>query len=353
MQGYVTKIIQGMAIALGVLILLLALSDVPELLRSLRGFTLWLLIPITLLKLINYTFRYLEWHYLLGVVGVRIRAGLPSTHQPPTLNLGESIAIFLAGFPMQLSPGKVAEVLKAAMVKHRTRVPIAQTAPVVLTERIVDGLAVLIIIGVAALLGGEAIFGSADLDIDAATIQALVIGTFVAMVGAIVAIQIKPLGLGVLDILAKIPLLRRFVPWLRHFYLSSYEVLKLRRLIPTVGFGLVAYGTDCIALYLMLRGVDVAGSADLMAQVSFILGFAVIVAALSAMPGGAGARELSIGGLLIGMVGLERGVASAAVAINTFFQVGLGVLIGLVVLVIFRRRLIPDQLDNLLAEDGG
>jgi len=323
------KILQGAVIAAGVFLVLLVLADLNTLLRTLRGFSVWLLLPIFLLKLVNYTFRYLEWHYLLGVVGVRVGR---------ELRLTDSIAIFLTGFPMALSPGKAAELLKAAMVKNLTGTPITRTAPVVLTERIVDGFAVLLIIGAAGLWAGDAVFKEVA-DLPSGYIRAVLLLTLAAMVGGILVLQFRRLALFCLLVLRRVPLVRRAVRPLLALYQSSYQLLQLRRLIPTVSFGVVAYGTDCIALYLMLRGLDVAGGAALFAQASFILGFAVIVAALSAMPGGAGARELSVGGLLVGLAGVPEPSAAAAVVVNTFFQVGLGVLVGALVALLFRRRL--------------
>jgi len=352
MTRYRTRIWQGIGISLGILILLLIASDLPALWDSLQSFNTLYLVPIFLLKLLNYSFRYAEWHYLLGVVGVKVgrvpNAPAPDEDIPAYLNLWDSIAIFLAGFAMQISPGKVAEVLKSAIVKHLTEVPIAKTAPVVLTERIVDGFAVLIIIGAAVAFQGDAIFGNIGDDIEPSTLQAVVFGTWAVMVLGIIVLQIRVLALGILDIVSQVPLIKRLVPWLRTFYLSSYKVLQLKRLIPTIGFGLVAYGSDCIALLLMLQGFGATTTTETLAQGSFILGFAVIVAALSAMPGGAGARELSVGGLLVAMVGLDQSTATATVVINTFFQVGLGVLIGLGVMAIFRQRLFSP---NLQIED--
>ena len=356
LKHYRNRILQGMAFAFGVIVVLIVLADGRELLRNLREFPLWLFIPLMLLKLVNWVFRYMEWHYLLGVVGVKTvyqgeTSSAPSPDEPATIRLRDNIAIFLTGFPMAISPGKVAEVLKAAIVKNLTDVPITRTAPVVLTERIVDGLAVLIIIGVAGLLGGESVIKDVQ-NVDSGTIQAILLFTLIAMVIGIGVIQIQSLVQWLLNLLEKIPFINRLAPTVRDLYASTYEVLKLKRLMPTVSFGLVAYGTDCIALYMMLRGFGVEGGWTLLAQANFILGFAVIVAALSAMPGGAGARELSVGALLVGIVGASEGVAASATLMNSFFQVGLGVLVGVAVGFIFRKTLFNPRLEQTLTADA-
>ncbi|NJL95152.1 MAG: flippase-like domain-containing protein, partial [Anaerolineae bacterium] len=303
------QIVQGLALAFAVFAVLVALADVNDLARTLRDFPPTVFGALVALKLVNWLFRYLQWHYLLGVVGVRVRAGQPSgpaptPAQPATLNLYESVITFLVGFPMAVSPGKVGEVLKAAVVKQRTGIPIARTAPVVLTERIVDGLAVLIIIGLAGLSYPSAVFVEVE-GLAATSVRGLILFTLVGMGAGLAVVQWRSLALQVLTLFKRVPVVRRLQPWLLTFYLSSYRMLKLRRLVPTVSFGLVAYGTDCLALYLMLTALDVPGGATLLAQASFILGFAVIAAALSAMPGGAGAREVSVSLLVSGIIGGE------------------------------------------------
>ena len=349
MKRYRNKVLQGIALAFGVVVVLIVLADGRELLRHLRDFPPLLLVPIFLLKMVNWAFRYMEWHYLLGVVGVKtVTHGETSPGPPPTIRLRDNIPLFIVGFPMAMSPGKAAEVLKAAIVKNLTGTPITRTAPVVLAERVVDGLAVLIIIGIAGLLGGDAVFKDIQ-SVDASYLRAVLIFTLIAMAAGIGIIQMKPLALWVIGQIEEIP--RIHAPILA-LYESSYEVLRIKRFIPTVGFGLVAYGTDCIALYIMLRGFGIPGSPELFAQASFILGFAVIVAALSAMPGGAGARELSVTALLIGIIGVEDDIAQVTTLMNSFFQVGLGVLVGVVMAIIFRRMLFPPALDDILLNDG-
>ncbi len=351
LKHYRNRILQGAALAFAVFVVLLALADVRAMLDALADFPLWLFGPLLALKLVNYTSRYAQWHYLLGIVGVRVRPGVPSGPAPPTLRLRDSIAIFVLGFPMAISPGKVGELLKSAIVKNLTDVPIARTAPVVLTERIVDGIAVLLIIGGAVVLGGGAVIQDVQ-GVDAATIRGVILFTVAAMAAGLGVVRFRVLSLGILDILARVPVLGRAEPWLREFYLSSYQLLRWRRLSLTVGFGVVAYGTDCLALYIMLRGLGVADEGLLLLQASFALGFTVIVAALSAMPGGAGARELSLTALLTGIIGATSTVAHTATVMNTFFQVALGIFLGVGVGIIFRGMLFAPGLETALREDG-
>jgi uncharacterized membrane protein YbhN (UPF0104 family) len=85
-------------------------------------------------------------------------------------------------------------------------------------------------------------------------------------------------------------------------------------------------------------------------QACFILGFGVVVAALSAMPGGAGAREVGVSALLVNLIGMEAGLAATITLLSTFFQMAFGVLVGLVVAALYARVLFPPRLEAVLDE---
>ena len=77
----------------------------------------------------------IKWHWYLGLVGVKI-------------GWVESARIFGVGMIMVMTPGKVGEFMKAYMVKNVTGAPMSSTAPIVLAERITDGLAMLLLASV-------------------------------------------------------------------------------------------------------------------------------------------------------------------------------------------------------------
>ena len=49
-----------------------------------------------------------------------------------------SLRVFVAGFTMAISPGKLGEVLKAVLVRDLVGTPVTQTASVVMAERLTD-----------------------------------------------------------------------------------------------------------------------------------------------------------------------------------------------------------------------
>ncbi|NLX08930.1 MAG: flippase-like domain-containing protein [Chloroflexi bacterium] len=347
MQKYRNQVLAGLLFITVVLIAVVAITGVDALGSRLGDFPLWVFAPVLGLKVLNWLLRYWEWRYFLGVIGVRtVRGETTPAEQAATIRERDSVILWLAGLTLSISPGKLAEVLKALVLKNLTGVEFSRSAPVIFMERLVDGVAVIILAAVSMLF----IAGSLDAgDLSAGYVRAVLIGTTVALAIGVAVVEYRPLALWVLDRVQGWPGVRRVAGPLRTLYDSSYELLKLRHLIPTTLLGIGAYFTDCVGFYLILRGLGVDGSPLLFGQTVFILGFSVIVAALSAMPGGAGGRELTIGAMLTGMVGLSKGDAGTATFLISIFQVWAGVLLGLVVIALFRRTLFPPALEAELA----
>ena len=83
-----------------VFILVSFISDLEALKVALAGFPVKLLVPVGLLSLGNYLLRYVKWHWYLKILGHRIKR-FPN------------LLVFLAGFALTVTPGKVGEFIKA------------------------------------------------------------------------------------------------------------------------------------------------------------------------------------------------------------------------------------------------
>jgi uncharacterized protein (TIRG00374 family) len=294
---------------------LLLYADVQQLGRQLEMFR-WGLLPLALgLTLLNYALRFLKWHFYLHLIGVS------------DIRVLDSMALFVGGFTLAISPGKVAEVLKSVVLREMTGTPVSQSVPVVLAERLSDGLAMLLLASAGVVVYPQ--YWPAFL----AVVVVLVVG--------IIMVQIRPLALCLLGLAGRLPLVSRFAAELGTFYESSYELLKLRNLAVAVGLGTISWAGEGIAFYLILLGLGLPPTTDLLFQAVFVLAFSTIVGALSGLPGGLGAAEASVGAMLQALVGLERGTAGAATLLVRFCTLWFGVSLGLAVLLLFRRRLFP------------
>lgn len=291
----------------------------------------WGWLPAVLgLTLINYAGRLVKWHWYLHLVGVDIA-------------FADSTRIFGVGFLMVLTPGKVGEFFKSVMVRNVTGTPVAVTAPVVLAERMTDGLAMLI-------LAGLGLFAFADPTARLAAAVALA-----GILGVIVVVQVRPLALWMLRFGEQMPLTRRFAGSLVQLYESSYTLFRPRNLLIAVSIGVISWLGEGLAYYLVVRGLGAESSLPAALIAVFIFSISSIVGAVVATPGGLGGTEGSLVALSEQLLGMARTSASAAALLVRFATLWFGVLLGVISVVLWPQlltgRSLPANEQILTADD--
>ena len=196
-NGWEFQFLWSLLLALLVYIGLIVYGDWRQLTTLLVGFPWMWLPPVLALTLVNFGVRLLKWHWYLRLIRTPI-------------SFGQSARIYGISFLMMMTPGKVGEFVRAFMVRNVSGTPVSVVAPVVLAERMTDGLAMI-------LLAGIGLLAIADETIRLAAVAALLV-----IAAIIVAIQIRPLALWCLALGHRIPLVNRFADKLAAFYESSY-----------------------------------------------------------------------------------------------------------------------------------
>ena len=299
------RLLLGLLFGFIIMLVLFLASDIHQVSIRLAGFR-WALIPLVLAgTLFNYSLRFLKWHYYLGLVGAA------------SLGWRRSLKLFIAGFPLAVTPGKVGEALKAVWLKQETGTPFSTGVTIVLAERISDGLAVLVLslLGVIAYPRYWPAF----------------VSVLAALLAIVVLSQVQPAAFWLINLIERLPGLIRFGQSLRQFYVSSRTLFRPLPTLAAVLLGSTAWFGEGLAMYLILLGLGVPAGVDTLALAVFTLSFSTIIGAVSALPGGLGAAELSIAGMLSFLLGLDGGTAGAATLLIRFATLWFGVGLGLVV----------------------
>lgn len=307
------RLIPGLILGFLVFLGLILVGDIQQVKNQVLDFQ-WRVYPLVLaLTLFNYILRFFKWHYFLGQVGVK------------DFPLPDSARLFLAGFPLAVTPGKVGEALKGVWLERETGLPLSTGISVVLAERVSDGLGVLALstLGVIAYPRYWPGF-------------ALVLGGLILM---IILIQIRPAALWLLELGCRLPLLKRISGELRDFYEGSYSLFKPKALLVAVSIGTVSWLAEGIGLYYILKGLRLPGSWNTLSIAVFVLAFSTVIGAVSALPGGLGAAEASIAGMLSLLLGITKDSAAAATLLIRFATLWFAVALGLAVWIIFRKHL--------------
>jgi hypothetical protein len=115
------RLILSVIFGLIVFIALSLYADIGDVSQAFAGFE-WRLIPAILtLTVLNYLLRFYKWDYYLKNIGIRIKAR-------------DSLAIFLSGLTMSVTPAKLGEVFKAYLLKRLNGTPVSRSVPVVLAD---------------------------------------------------------------------------------------------------------------------------------------------------------------------------------------------------------------------------
>jgi uncharacterized protein (TIRG00374 family) len=289
-------------------------ADAPRLLHLVATFP-WQVLPVILgLTVFNYLLRFAKWHYYLGVVGIR---GVP---------IGESAMIFTAGLSMTLTPGKIGEFLKSYLLQQQRGTPIATSAPIIVAERLTDGVALLILAS-----GGLIGFGVG---------WQMLLPIFGAILLVLVVSKHRGLTRRMLDVAERLPFLAKRLPHLEAALNSAYQLFGWRALVIAVWIGVISWGGEAAGFYVVLTALGLPPSATLAIQSAFILAASSLVGAASLLPGGLAAAEGTLAGLLL-LLGVtdDPAVAAAATLIIRFATLWFGVVVGLVGLAIVASRL--------------
>lgn len=314
------KLILGLILGLVVVVLLSVYADFSKMVQVLGRFE-WGLAPFILVfTLFNYALRFYKWDVYLRLIGA---TGVPKK---------DSLLIFLSGMAMAMTPGKVGEVLKSYLLKHVRGTPIAASAPVVMAERLTDGIAMLVLASAGLVLFD---YGR---PIMAAIALVVVVFLFV--------FQNRTLFNRLLARAERISFLETRIHHFHAFYESSYELFRLPNLLFGVVVGVVSWSGEVAAFVLVMMGVGIPFSLQLIILCAFILSASTLIGSVTLLPGGLGTTDASITGMLLVLVpiallgqDMAKDTAVAVTLLIRFATLWFGVGIGLVSLTITQRRL--------------
>lgn len=307
------KIIISVLLGLAVVVVLGLLSDIGQVGASFSTFA-WSMLPAILgFTALNYLLRWLKWDFYLRRMGMGQRVGY-----------ADSALLFASGMVMAVTPGKVGEVLKSYLLKRVNGTPISASAPIVLAERVTDGLAMLLLMGFGLTLYAPA--------------RPLFYVLVVATVAGLLVAQSRALVDRLLALVERLPAGTRIAPRLLTAYLSMKALLSWRILLISTLISLVSWFGECVAMYFVLRGLGVPPSFLLLQQATFVFAASTLFGLVSFLPGGLGVSEGSSTLMLERLIPIAAGPATTATIIIRFCTLWFGVTLGAAALALFSRR---------------
>ena len=291
------------ALGLGALVLLgfVAMGDVESLTEHMGRWPMETLLGVLGLSLAGYFIRAARWSVYLRRLGIALPAG-------------DSAHVFFAGMVGSITPGKVGEVIKSALLENRHGIPVARTAPIVLAERVGDLLALVLLATAGVVSTGYGL-------------EVVALGATLALTVVIAAVW-PPMGRLVVRWASRMPWLGRFAPKLEEARRATQELFGTATLFTGVFLSLLAWACEAVGTWWLINSLP--GAEATLAEATFVFAFSTVAGALTFLPGGLVATEGSMVALLHGVLKLAPDLSSAGAitlmvrAATLWFGVALG-----------------------------
>jgi uncharacterized protein (TIRG00374 family) len=289
-------------VAYGVTALLSGGADVWAAIRSLSLST-WVI--ILLLSLANYVLRYWRWHLYI------------QHNNPVAISHLQHLAIYIAGFSLTMTPGKAGEAMRSLYLKEKG-VSHQRSIGALFVERVMDLLTILLMAGLGvSFLNGEQ-------SRMAAVITVLLIFL------CIVIVKIPKKKVINSTLVKRLPnKLYQLIVFVESMLENANDLLSIRFLCIGLGIGLVAWLCEGYGLYLVMQ--EFALDQSTVSIAIAIYGMAILLGALSFMPGGLGGAEVTMI-FLLAKAGFDHPSAVAITFICRLATLWFAMLLGVIIL---------------------
>lgn len=262
---------------------------------------------ILLLALLNFNLRFLRWEYLLRYLNVEIK-------------IKDSAGIFFSNLIMLATPGAMGELYKSYLVKKLTNEPMSKTAPIIFTERLNDFIMLTILSLAGAIL----------LD------QNFVIIIFAAVLftAFVFILTNKTITLKILTLLSRIKFLHKYLEQINTAYTSFHQILGVKSFAVTLLMSFLSWMLECLSVYFVFYALGI--NVEFIWTI-FAYAFSILFGSLTALPAGLGVTDGSLI-FLISDLGYKQSTAVAAAIFIRLATLWFAVLVGSIIMLIFRRR---------------
>lgn len=255
-----------------------------DVLMALTSLDIKLWAILLLLSLLNYLIRYWRWHLYI------------SHDNPHSIGHLQHLSIYISGFALTMTPGKAGEAMRSLYLKQHG-IAHQRSIGALFVERIMDLLTILMMAGLGVS------FLSGEQSIAAAALTLAIIG------GAIAVVKVPKKRIVQSKLVQNLPeKLRHVIIFVESMLDNANDLLSARFIVLGLLLGALAWGLEGYGLYLTMdafigaQGVN--GSVNDQAQntVSLamaIYGMAILLGAISFLPGGLGGTEAAMMFMLV------------------------------------------------------
>jgi uncharacterized protein (TIRG00374 family) len=310
----------GILLGITILLGLMILGDVNKVSQEFLNFN-WAYFGLAiLLSILNYVLRFVKRQYSLKCSGMQ------------NLSFFRSVQLFIASFPLSLTPMKVGESFKGIWLNRFSGLPVETTITIFLVDHLSDGLSVFLLSAFGTLAFPK--------------LWPFFLLIFILFLCVIIFMQIKPMAHRMFNLSEKMPFFEEIIPALRKCMDGNPELFKPGALIFSSLIGLVSWMADGAALVSIMLGLGYIFTWQLVGSSLLVFSFAMLMGILSAFPSGIGVMEVSMAAMLTIMLNFRPEIAAAATILFRLATFWFGFLVGLLIWFVWGKIL------GINAEEG-
>ncbi len=263
---------------------------------------------LLILSLGNYALRALRWHLFARALSLAI-------------SLPRNTIIYVAGFALTITPGRVGELVRLRWIRRETGTKILQSSPMMLGDRAADLAAVAVLLLISALLGLGGAGGVYWVAILALALA--ILATNPKFLTTLITLGWQSFGRGA-----------RLFASLRSAVRQLALFATPKVILPALTLSILGWLLEGYAFYLLLGwlGVDVG---FWMAVGIFL--FSMLGGGATGLPGGLGGAEAVMVGLL-SLQGIPLEISLPATIIIRITTLWFAILIGIIVFPLAERK---------------
>lgn len=275
----------------------------------------WVLPVMMCLSFLNYIFRYFKWQYFLQRIEIHL------SHR-------DSFSVFLAGFTLTTTPGKIGEAIKGYFVQAIEGVPVVKTIPIVVSERVTDLLAMVML----ALVGFALGVNTGD-----QLLTVIILGG--AVLGGAIVLGSKTFYQKIIARLTSMGPLKRFQDHCDILEDTMTKTLSPKPMLLSTIISIPGWFMECLELWLLLAILTGQPfTLSLLLISTFVHATASIIGAVSFLPGGVGTYEVTSVALITVILLVGNTIASAATILIRVMTLWFSVVVGFIAMAIVTRR---------------
>ena len=305
------KIIAVFVLSLVFYLVFILFSDIKKIEKITLSFNWKIIFFLLLLTLLNYLLRALRFHLYLRQIDIFIP-------------FKRSLAIFIAGLSMTVTPGKSGEIVKAYLLKKTQSVTISEILPLLIIERMTDGIAMIILgIGGIFLLHNSKLF---------------FIGASLFTLFFIFFLRGKRFFLPLIISLEKKFPHFKLLHFFELFFENSRTLVSPKNLILGIAIGCAAWMCEGLALFFIIHEFMHLSFFSGLSTSLFIFSFSSIAGFFVLIPGGIGVAEGSITYFLKTFLAFSQAPAVFITLLFRFITLWFGVCLGMITLLYLLRN---------------